>query len=119
MLASGITIFADFRENGIRGVNILRKALENFKIYSLIFGRPSTYMNEETLKENLKPLSRKILKEVVKLLKVADGIGLSSPNEYTDKALMQISSIFKGRKLIATHAAEYSESNKISFERSG
>ncbi len=119
MLASGITIFADFRENGIRGVNILRKALENFKIYSLIFGRPSTYMDEETLKENLKPLSRKILKEVVKLLEVADGIGLSSPNEYTDKALMQISSIFKGRKLIATHAAEYSESNKISFERSG
>ncbi|MGP3667381.1 MAG: amidohydrolase family protein [Candidatus Bathyarchaeota archaeon] len=119
MLASGITIFADFRENGVKGVEILREALKKFKVYSIIFGRPSIYMNEETLKENLKPLHWKILKEVSNLLEVADGIGLSSPNEYTDKALMQISSIFKGKKLIATHAAEHPESNKISFERSG
>ena len=30
MLASGITLFADFRENGISGINLLKEVLEGF-----------------------------------------------------------------------------------------
>jgi len=119
MLASGITTFADFREGGISGIKVLKKALNGFKIQPVILGRPNLYMDEETLEKNSAPLSSQALKEASKIFRVADGLGLSSPNEYTDEALKQFSSIFKGKKLIATHAAEHSITQEISKKRTG
>ncbi|MFX1287330.1 MAG: amidohydrolase family protein, partial [Promethearchaeota archaeon] len=39
MLANGITLFVDFRENGLFGVNLLRDALETSPINYQILGR--------------------------------------------------------------------------------
>ena len=119
MLALGITTFADFREGGVKGIKVLREALEGFRIQPIILGRPNYYMDEEDLEKNLKPLSGQALKETHKIFRFADGIGLSSPNEYTDKALKQFSSIFKGKKLIATHVAEHPATQEISRRRTG
>lgn len=119
MLASGITTFADFREGGMEGIKILKEALKNFKIHSITFGRPNFYMDEETLEKNLARLPSQALKETSKIFRVADGLGLSSPNEYTDKALKEFSSIFKGKKPIATHAAEHPTTQETSKRRTG
>ncbi|RJX16248.1 chlorohydrolase [Candidatus Bathyarchaeota archaeon] len=122
MLTNGITTFVDFREEGINGIKILKKALDGLKINSIILGRPKTYMDEKTLQDNLASLPDEALKEALKILDMADGIGLSSPNEYTDKALQQFSKICKNRKnkkLLATHVAESLETKKISQLRTG
>ncbi|RLI04965.1 cytosine deaminase [Candidatus Bathyarchaeota archaeon] len=119
MLTSGITTFVDFREGGIKGVKLLKEALKNSKIHSIILGRPDFYMNKTSLEANIDSLPEEVLRETVKVLKLADGIGLSSPNEYTDRALEQISSLCKSKGLIAIHAAEHPNSNNISKTRTG
>ena len=39
MLSNGITCFIDFREEGVKGVNLLKKALEKSPINYLVLGR--------------------------------------------------------------------------------
>lgn len=39
MLNSGTSLFADFREYGIEGINLLKSSIKNLKIKSIIFGR--------------------------------------------------------------------------------
>lgn len=46
MLSNGITFFIDFREGGVEGVNILKKALVNNSINFLILGR---FMDESEI----------------------------------------------------------------------
>lgn len=52
MLANGITLFVDFRENGIIGVNILKNALENSPINYIILGRFKNLEEAEIILEN-------------------------------------------------------------------
>jgi cytosine/adenosine deaminase-related metal-dependent hydrolase len=52
MLANGITLFVDFRENGIIGVNILKDALENSPINCIILGRFKNLEEAEIILEN-------------------------------------------------------------------
>ncbi|MFH1327495.1 MAG: amidohydrolase family protein [Candidatus Bathyarchaeota archaeon] len=120
MLNGGTTTFADFREGGANGVKLLEKAIVDSPIRALKLARPDFYFSAKDLEKNKEGVSGRVSKEVKRLMHFSDGIGLSSPNEFTDNSLKQISKIAKGRKrIVATHVAEHSNSLAISMRRSG
>ncbi|MFX1375446.1 MAG: amidohydrolase family protein [Promethearchaeota archaeon] len=89
MLSNGITCFIDFREGGVEGVNLLRRALDHSSINCLIYGR----FRDES--------------EIEIVFKLADGIGLSSYNQISMKNKKYIiKSKHDVNKLIACHCAE-------------
>lgn len=101
MLSSGTTTFVDYRESGIEGILILREALKNSLIRAIILGRPIPDLS--------------ILPE---LLKITDGIGLSSSNLYDDNELNMIG-IFciEGAKVISTHVSETQAEREIALNK--
>jgi cytosine/adenosine deaminase-related metal-dependent hydrolase len=102
MLSTGTSTFIDFRESGLRGINLLSEATKDLPIRVLKLGRPT----EDTSMEELIP--------------VVDGIGLSSANGYTDGELKQISKkCKKNQKIVAVHASETEEERKIAQEKYG
>ncbi len=89
----GISTFVDFRENGLDGINLLKKALENNHLNSQIFSRPL----------NLQ-FSRK---EVIEILRNSDGIGISSIEDYNyDDILLIEEEVKKKHKQFALHVSE-------------
>ena len=117
---NGIKYFCDFRENGLRGINLFKESYELFKksfepnepnnlnndsidpIKPIILGRPTKSNNEE------------LKKEIINILKNSDGIGLSGCNEYTDKDLKFIRS--QDYKIFSIHANEHKGSVDYSKE---
>ncbi|MEJ2277620.1 MAG: amidohydrolase family protein [Candidatus Lokiarchaeota archaeon] len=89
MTSNGITCFIDFREGGLQGVKLLKGAIKNSTIRTIIFGR----FNSE--------------KEISKVLQLADGIGLSSYSSISEveKNILEKSKL-QSNKLIACHVAE-------------
>jgi cytosine/adenosine deaminase-related metal-dependent hydrolase len=96
MLSNGITFFIDFREGGIKGVNLLKRALADMPINYLILGR---FMDES---------------EIETIFDLADGIGLASYKQITstNKELV-VSAKQKFKKIIACHCAENIRRNSI------
>lgn len=89
MLSNGITFFIDFRENGINGVELLRRASEHSPIGMKILGRPTSTDNES------------------EVFKLADGLGFpscSKINSTAVKKLLKNGSI--NNKIIAAHISE-------------
>ena len=114
MLKKGITTFVDFREGSIEGIQLLKHAIKDNPIRSVILGRIDYYQTKNDIQKNTSmPESYK--SELKSLLRNCDGIGLSGPNENSNSNLITYSKI---RKLRAIHAAEtmesYSTSQKIS-----
>jgi cytosine/adenosine deaminase-related metal-dependent hydrolase len=105
MLRRGITTFVDFREGGLVGMELLRKA--NLHMRAIILGRVSYYQNIIDIKED-RDLPDNIKEEALKVIESANGLGISGANEYSNKALQFFNSI-KGDKLLAIHAAESKE----------
>jgi cytosine/adenosine deaminase-related metal-dependent hydrolase len=102
MLSSGTSTFADFREGGLKGINMLSQVTSSFPVKAIKLGRP----NQETFLEELLPH--------------VDGVGLSSTNIYSDIELKQISEkCKKENKLIAVHASETVKEREIAFEKWG
>ena len=66
----GISHFMDYREGGLHGVKLLRKASEDIPIKPIILGRDGSFYGED-------PNMHEVKVAVRKLLKHADGIGLS------------------------------------------
>ncbi len=86
MKCCGITAFADFREGGVAGVHALKEACIK-GIKPIILGRPDG--------------------DVEEVLKITDGIGMSSTNDYPWDYLEGISELTKKKdKLFAIHAGE-------------
>jgi len=86
-------VFIDFREGGIKGVKILKKALEGKKIKAIILARPEKMEYSE--------------KEIEKLLEISHGIGLSSYSDWGEDEIKLIAEHIKARKKIfAMHASE-------------
>jgi cytosine/adenosine deaminase-related metal-dependent hydrolase len=119
MLSSGITTFADFREGGASGIKLLKEVTDKICIRAYILGRPDFYFSENILEKNLSPLPSRILCELDDVFRLADGVGLSSPNEFTDIALKQVADKMKGKKIISTHVCEHPKSSEVSFRRTG
>ncbi|MFX0003073.1 MAG: amidohydrolase family protein [Candidatus Hodarchaeota archaeon] len=94
MLSNGITFFIDFREGGVEGINLLRKAVSDSPINYLILGR---FMDES---------------EIDSVFDLADGIGLSSYkqiNSSNKKYILLAKQRFK--KIVACHCAENTRNN--------
>lgn len=106
MVSSGITCFADFREDGVKGVTMLREALKNVRIRSLILARPSSPQSLSQVEAELEELGRTV-----------DGVGIGSLGQLTDSMLSLIAERFKGVKLLAAHAAEAGPSSPSEVER--
>jgi cytosine/adenosine deaminase-related metal-dependent hydrolase len=116
MLRCGITTFADFREGGKRGIELIKKAIKGLRIKPVILGRPDYYFNEDEVVKNYEMPEDKI-REVEEILEICDGIGLSGPNEYTDKAMRELSRLAKRKKKIcAIHAGEDKSSMDFSIK---
>lgn len=93
MLFAGISHFADFREGGESGVNLLSSALSDTSINSKIFGRPKDMKYDEN--------------ELANLLETVDGIGLSAISDYDIDDITQIAQHTKSKnKMLALHASE-------------
>jgi cytosine/adenosine deaminase-related metal-dependent hydrolase len=98
MIENGISCFCDFRENGAKGLELLHIALENADINSIILSRP------EKLDYNKN--------EIDVLLKVSNGIGLSSISDWDYSKLQKIAKYVKSKnKLFAIHASERCREN--------
>ena len=106
MANSGTTHFIDYREGGIRGVELLRKASKDIPIKPIILGRDDSFYGDD-------PDLSKVKIAVRKLLKVADGIAPSGFGEITmDVAEIISRECEKEGKISSIHVAE-SESNQI------
>jgi len=89
MLSNGITFFIDFREEGMEGINLLKRALTDSSINYLILGR---FMDES---------------EIEAVFEKADGVGLSSYKQINSvKKKFVASAKQKFKKFIACHCAE-------------
>jgi len=114
MLKKGITTFIDFREGSIEGIQLLKHAIKDNPIRSVILGRIDYYQTKNDIQKNT-PMPESYKSELKSLLRNCDGIGLSGPNENSNSNLITYSKI---KKLRAIHAAEtiqsYSTSQKIS-----
>ena len=115
MIKKGITTFVDFREDGLNGIELLRKAVLGLPIRSIILGRTEYYQDLRSIKKNV-PLPASKKNDLTKLLKKCDGLGISGPNENSDSVLKYYSNI---KKIRAIHSAETIESCEISKKIAG
>ena len=106
MIESGTTHFIDYREGGIRGVKLLKKASSDLPIKAIVLARDDSFYGSD-------PDLRKVKIAIHKLLKIADGIAPSGFGEITDEVACLISEECEKRgKISSIHVAE-SESNQI------
>ena len=61
MIRKGITNFVDFREGGLDGVLLLKKATSDIRIRPVILGRLDFYQTSREIKQNLLFLTKKSL----------------------------------------------------------
>ncbi len=97
MITTGTCAFADFREGGVVGVLALKEAIGDLGIGSLAFGRPD------------KPDAKitDVLSEVDRVLRNADGIGISGVNDMDIGMVRKIVKYTREQKrLFAIHAGE-------------
>ena len=114
MIKKGIVAFADFREDGLEGIRLLRDAVNGLPIKCITLGRIN-YYSSPTDTAGLPPERREQAKQVIEL---ADGFGISGANENTDATLAQYRQL-AGKKLVAIHAAESKETVKFAKEHTG
>ena len=93
METSGICCFCDFRENGNQGIQLIKEAMKDWAIHSIILSRPKTLQYNN--------------KEIDLLLKNSDGIAISSMEEWQYEDLIEIvTMVKKKRKLFSLHVSE-------------
>ena len=110
MLKKGITTFVDFREGGIHGINLLKKALKTVPINPVILGRLEYYHTQKQIKQNIS-MPDFLKSNLESLIENCDGVGISGPNENSDNNLQEFSKI---KKIVGIHAAETLSSYAIS-----
>lgn len=110
MLRKGITTFIDFREGGLEGVNLLRNAISQIPIRSVILGRIDYYQDIKSIKNNVSLTSQQ-KSDLAEILKNCDGLGISGSNEFSNSILKYFS---KQKKIRAIHSAETNESDVTS-----
>ncbi len=145
MLNKGITTFVDFREGGLFGLNLLKDALKDVPIKSIILGRldfnifSGNYKNNDILKDNFSSMMETkpnydweldVLKYGNDLLNMCDGFGISGANEHDNSMLsvykkiikntnVQNSPFKKNNSIVAIHAAESVQAANESLRNSG
>jgi len=94
MKRNGIRVFIDFREGGIQGVGMLRKALARSEgIDAIVLSRPKSLEYNDA--------------EIDQLLEVSDGIGLSAVSDWRYDDILAIAQHVKSKgKIFSLHASE-------------
>ena len=115
MIKNGITTFVDFREDGLSGVNLLREAISEIPIRTIILGRLNLYQDMHEIRQNRAPAAEHV-QDLAELLKKCDGIGISGANEHSNATLQAYS---KAPKIRAIHCMETQDSVKTSREITG
>ncbi len=88
----GTTHFCDFREGGLKGIQLLKKALPS-NIIPIIFSRPQNQYYHKN--------------EITTLLRESQGIGISSISDWDYHELLKIAKHTRKKgKLFALHASE-------------
>ena len=106
MVHSGTTHFIDYREGGINGVKLLKKAASEIPIKPIVLGRDDSFYGDD-------PDLGKVKTAIRKLLKIADGIAPSGFGEITTEVAELIAKeCMNAGKISSIHVAE-SESNQI------
>ena len=106
MVESGTTHFIDYREGGIKGVKLLKKASRDIPIKPIILGRDDSFYGDD-------PDLKKVRIAIRKLLKIADGIAPSGFGEITDEvANLIVEECNRCGKISSIHVGE-SEDNQL------
>ena len=106
MVESGTTHFIDYREGGIKGVKLLKKASKDIPIRPIILGRDDSFYGDD-------PDLKKVRIAIRKLLNIADGIAPSGFGEITDEvANLIVEECDKCGKISSIHVGE-SEANQL------
>lgn len=101
MLYSGISTFIDFREGGIKGIELLKKAIYDLPINVCILGRSDKYYDSTTTPNEARLITRELLQH-------CDGIGLSGVEDVDSEIMLQIAEVCNQEgKLAMIHVAEY------------
>jgi cytosine/adenosine deaminase-related metal-dependent hydrolase len=101
MVRTGTSVHCDFRENGLAGLKLLKKAAAP-GLRTLTLGRGET------------------VEETREVLKKADGIGLPSISSFSLEELQEISQrTNRKHKLLSLHAAETEEAQELSVKNTG
>ena len=104
MARDGIAAVVDFREEGVEGVRLLRRAARGTSVRTVILGRPLR-----------RPIDRF---ELAELLRVADGVGLSSALEETPETRSIVARACRARgKKYGLHASEARREEPDSYLR--
>ena len=122
MLAGGTTTFADFREGGRAGAEMLARAASGLPVRPVILGRVEAYedVRQRGSKGGPGGLPRgRLAAQAADLLGACDGVGLSGPNENSDAALRAYARAARRPKLRAIHAAETAASSSASVRHTG
>ncbi len=114
MMKKGIVAFADFREDELDGIRLLKDAVEGLPIKCVALGRINYYSNPT----DVSGLPAEKEEQAKHIVEVADGFGISGANENTDAVLAQYRQL-AGKKLIAIHAAESKETVEFSKLHTG
>ncbi len=107
----GISHFIDYREGGLEGVKLLKEAAREIPITPIILARDSSFYGEDANYHQVKVAIRK-------LLKIADGIGLSGFGEIdTTVAEIICEKCEKAGKISSIHVAENELNQFASLEK--
>ena len=114
MMKNGIVAFADFREDGLKGIKLLKEAVDGLPIKCVTLGRVDYYDSAK----NVSGLPVTVAEKAKQLLKEVEGLGISGANENTDTALIEYRELAE-KKLVAIHAAESQETVNFSKVHTG
>ena len=107
----GISHFIDYREGGLEGVKLLKDASKDIPITPIILGRDSSFYGEDPNYHQVKVAIRKLLKH-------ADGIGLSGFGEIdTTVAEIICEKCEAAGKISSIHVAENENNQFTSLEK--
>lgn len=107
MLASGIIACADFREQGLAGVQALQQAAQGLPIRVICLGRMTEGQNTAEIKQ-----------EAVEILEIADGLGIRDMAAYPISVIQELRKKYP-HKIFAMHVSENAEAEKKSHRDYG
>ena len=121
MAQTGTTGHIDFREQGVYGSQLLRRASAETGVRSLILGQLNSLpFNETELRQNREGLPPQAVQELADLLAIADGFSESTMNDLTDAAWIEIRQMTDAQqKLRAIHCLENEGYRSVSLEVTG
>ncbi|MBD2257021.1 amidohydrolase family protein [Pseudanabaena sp. FACHB-2040] len=121
MARTGTVGHFDFREQGMYGSQLLRRASESTGVRSVILGQFNELpFTSDELQHNQAALSPQAIDELKAVLAAADGFSESTMNDLTDPAWQQILTLTEtAHKLRAIHCLENTAYREVSLAVTG